>query len=90
MRKNGNKSYYHYILENVYDDKPSTFEYFLTMKQLSNKLEISRFTIGNACNDVDYKMRKHKNIKLKRCYIPVVQEKELTRDELDLIRVKLY
>jgi hypothetical protein len=90
MRKNANKSFYHYICKTINEDGTEKYEYFLTLKQLEEKLKVSRFTLNNALNTEGYKMRKCPNIILKRCYIPVIQEIKLENKDLDYIREKLY
>lgn len=86
-RKNSNKSFYHYILE-----KPDhKFEYYLTLYDLEKELSLSRFTLNTKLNNPDYKLRKHPNIKLTRCYIPVTQEysRKLEIHELHELREAL-
>jgi DNA-binding XRE family transcriptional regulator len=90
MRKNGNKSFYHYIMKIKDDNGDEQYEYFLTLQQLGERLGVSRYTLNTALNNPDYKMRKNPNVKLQRCYIPVMQELKLETKDLDFIREELY
>jgi len=83
---NPNKSFYHYVLE-----RDNQYEYFMTLFELEKELGITRYTINNKLNNPNHKLRKHPNIKITRCYIPVNQEikRVLNHDELNSLREEL-
>ncbi len=85
-KEDANCSFYHYVLE-----KDNEYKYFMTLRELEKVLGITRFTINNKLNNPDHKLRKHPDIKLTRCYIPVKQEikRVLNVDELNSLREEL-
>lgn len=88
---NPNKSYYHIVLEDHTDKNNVKYEYYMTTKEVSRRLNASKFTINRSLNDYDFTTNKYKDIKLRRCYIPTQQTytKMLSKDELDEMRVEL-
>ena len=90
MRKNGNKSFYHYIMKSKDENGTENYEYFLTLDHLGKRLGVSRYTLNTALNNPEYRMRKNPNVQLRRCYIPVTQEVILDHKDLDFIREELY
>jgi len=93
MRKNPNKSYYHYILITDDEEDPDTppkYEYFMTLEQLCNHLNCSRYLLYKLVTIENYKSKKLPNISLKKCYLPVKTEQDLSVDDLDYLREELF
>ena len=68
MRKNGNKSFYHYKIEYEHGGAP---EFYMTLYQLMEKFECSRKTIIDKINDPLKNSRKIKGCTIIRIKEPV-------------------
>jgi hypothetical protein len=71
MRKNPNKSFYHY-LAHIHDDDGELIDhkYFLTLGDVMRTYDCCRKTVANKLQDPESKGRKLKNIKLYRIHEP--------------------
>ena len=75
MRKNQNKSYYHYKAVSIDEDgNEIQTDYFMTIKNLTDNYNCCKATILNNLRDPDRKVRngKFNNIKLYRIHEPVM------------------
>ena len=69
MRKNQNKSYYHYSSEEFdKDGKTIDIRFYMTLKELENKFKKSRFTFNLVLNDSERKIKTLPNFKFKRVH----------------------
>ena len=75
MRKNPNKSFYHYSSEE-YDKEGNLIDirFYMTLFDLVEKFNKSRFTFNMALNDPDRVIKSLPNFKFKRVRIPVYKQ----------------
>lgn len=75
MRKNQNKSFYHYSSEE-YDSEGKVIDirFYMTLRELESKFKKSRFTFNLVLNDPDRRIKTLKNFKFKRVHIPVYNQ----------------
>ncbi len=75
MRKNANKSYYHYSTEE-YDKEGNIIDirFYMTLKELENKFKKSRFTFNLVLNNPERRIKTLPNIKFKRVHLPVYNQ----------------
>ncbi len=84
-----NKSFYHYYTEKIDINRNITYKYFLTINDIIKELGVSKYTINTAINNDSHIIRKHPNLKIKRCYLPRCKEVEYTANELNELRHEL-
>ena len=79
MRKNQNKSFYHYSVEEV-DAKDNVVDvrFYMTMREMEAKFQKSRITFHRCPNDPNRRIKALPNLKFKRVHIPVY--KQVTND----------
>ena len=72
MRKNKNKSYYHYCVEE-FDNNENLInkKYFMTLNELEETYKKSRFTFNRILNNPNIKIKSLPNLSFKRVRIPV-------------------
>lgn len=71
-RKNPNKSYYHYAIKEF--DKQGNvinINFYMTQYDIMDKLGVSHQTICNHLKNENHKLRKYKNLKIEKVYLPV-------------------
>ncbi len=75
MRKNGNKSFYHYSSEEY--DKDGVLvdiRFYMTLKEMEDKFKKSRFTFNLCLNDPNRRMKAYPNFLFKRVHVPVYNQ----------------
>jgi len=79
VRKNNNKSNFHYCA-NIYENEDIiSSKYFMTMKELEQHFKLSRFTLNNHVKH-GANLRKFKNVKITRCCMPVYNKIRINYD----------
>ena len=87
-----NVSHYHYYTEITDPSGEVSIEYFMTGKELANKLGVCKKTIYNKMVKDNLKLRYYPgiNMKIRKCYIPTNYKVKTTEDQKDMIRQELY
>ena len=75
MRKNPNKSFYHYSSEE-YDSDGNIIDirFYMTLFELQERFKKSRFTFNMVLNDPNRKIKSLPSFKFKRVHIPVYKQ----------------
>jgi len=75
MRKNANKSYYHYSSEEFDNDgNIIDIRFYMTLKELESKFKKSRFTFNMVLNDPERRIKTYPKFRFKRVKVPVYNQ----------------
>lgn len=80
MRKNKNKSFYHYEVCEFDENNQPLKKYFLTSKDVCEYYGVSYKLIQSFINNENYISKKLKNVKIFKCYKPVYDNKIIEYD----------
>jgi hypothetical protein len=70
VRKNSNKSFYHYSVTEYKKDGEEVTKYYMTLKELGEDFLVHPSTINKALNNQDHIIRKYPNFIFKRVHVP--------------------
>ena len=72
MRKNTNKSFYHYTTKEFNEaGEIINIKFYMTLYDLQNDFKVSSFSLNRALNKEKYRLRKYKNFEFERVHLPV-------------------
>jgi len=75
MRKNANKSFYHYSSEEFDNDgNIIDIRFYMTLKELESKFKKSRFTFNMVLNDPERRIKAYPKYRFKRVKVPVYNQ----------------
>ena len=71
-RKNPNKSFYHYSVKE-YDKLGNIInvKFYMTLYDIQQDFQVSLFSINQALNKENYRLRKYKRFEFNRVHVPV-------------------
>ncbi len=75
MRKNTNKSFYHYTTKEFNEaGEIINIKFYMTLYDLQKDFKVSLHTLNYALNKDKYRLRKYKNFEFERVHIPVYKK----------------